>query len=198
MNQIKDTRGNSDSAQLKCSKCGALSFTASPDGNLVCDRCHTVYAPLERVCPDCGTPYAPDDRRCVSCGTDLLHECLSCGALNPLAVLQCQACGQNIGVLGSLFDRVTGTRGDWLNQVRESAPAIKAQQEAASEAQLAEMWAVERRRREALARAQAERDRQQRFIFTALGIVVAIIIVGTLVAVVISLTRAPAPSPYPF
>ena len=103
-----------------------------------------------------------------------------------------------MGILGSLFSRITGTRGDWLGQARESASTIKAQQEATSKAQLTEMWAIERRRREDLARAQAERDRQQRIIFTVLGIIVAIIIVGTLIAMAISLTQPPVPSPYPF
>ena len=198
MKRIKNIQENSGSAQLECSRCGASSFTASTDGNLVCDRCHAVYAPLERVCPDCGAPYEPDDRRCASCGADLVRECLTCGALNPLTAFQCQACEQDMGILGSLFSRITGTRGDWLSHARESASTIKAQQEATSKAQLTKMWTIERRRREDLARAQAERDRQQRIIFTVLGIIVAIIIVGTLIAMGISLTQPPVPSPYPF
>jgi predicted amidophosphoribosyltransferase len=197
MEQMKNGQENSGSVRWTCSSCGASSFTIDPDGNLVCDRCHAVYAPPERVCPDCGTPYEPDDRRCVSCGADLVRACLACGALNPLTALRCQACGRDMGVLGSLFDRVTTTRGDWLSQVRESAPTIKAQQEAISQAQLAEMWGVERRRREALARAQAERDRQQRILFTVLGVIIVIIIVGTLIAVVVSMTQTPVPSAYP-
>lgn len=196
MRRIENTQENS--AKPECPRCGTCSFTVSPDGDLVCDHCHATYAPLERVCPDCGAPYEPNDRRCVSCGTDLVRECLSCGTLNPLDVFQCQACGQDIGILGSLFDRITTTRGDWLRQVRESASTIKTQQEATADAQMAEMWEIERRRREALAQAQAERDRQQRIIFTVLGVIVAFIVVGTLIAVAVSLTQTPVPSPYPF
>lgn len=97
-------------------------------------------------------------------------------------------------MLDVLFARASMQRADWLREVREEASTVKAQQEAASEAQLAEMWAVERQRRRALAEAQAERDREHRIMFTVLGVVIAIIVIGVLVAVAISLSQPPAPS----
>lgn len=103
-----------------------------------------------------------------------------------------------MGILGSLFNRVTTTRDDWLKQVREEAPTLKAQQEAASEAHLGEMWAIERHRRETLAHARAERDRQQRFIIAVASILVAAVVITIIIAVVVLLTRTPGPSPYRF
>jgi len=103
-----------------------------------------------------------------------------------------------MGILGSLFGRVTTTRDDWLRQVREEAPTLKAQQEAASEAHLGEMWAIERRRRETLARARAERDRQQRIIVAIASVIVAAVVITILIAVMVWLTRTPGPYPHPF
>lgn len=146
----------------------------------------------ERVCPLCGAAYEPGARRCPSCGFDLVRECPACGAVNPLLAHKCLVCGQELEILDALFDRVTGTRGGWLRQVHEEAPDIKAQEEAASQARLAEMWAAEERRRETLAQAQAERERQERIIVAVVVAVVAIVIVAVLVTLVI-VTRSPAP-----
>ncbi len=147
----------------------------------------------ERTCYFCGAVYEPDALHCSSCGADLVRECPACGAPNPLVARKCLVCGQEMEILESLFSRVTGTRTDWLRQVREEAPGVKAQQEAASQVRLAEMWSAEVRRREDLARAQAERDRQQRIIITVTVAIVAIVIVVVLVALAItmSLTQSP-------
>jgi hypothetical protein len=87
---------------------------------------------------------------------------------------------------------VTGTRADWLRQVREEAPAIKAQEEATSQTRLAEMWDAEARRRETLAQAQVEQKRQERPIVAVAIAVVVIVIIAVLVALAI-MTRGPAP-----
>ncbi len=109
-------------------------------------------------------------------------ECLNCGRLNPVDASHCAACGQALGVLDSLFERVTGSRSDWLQELRDQAPVLKAQQEAVSQAQMAEMWAVEERRYAALARAQAERDRQQR-VLVGVTVVVFVFVILILVAI---------------
>lgn len=167
-------------ASLECPGCGSTSFTPSPDGSLICDYCHSVYVPPERACPVCGAACEPGARYCPSCGVDLARECPACGAPNPLLARKCLACGQELEILDALFDRVTGTRADWLRQVREEAPAIKAQEEAASRARLAEMWAADERRREALARAQAERERQERILVVVTLVIVALVIIVVL------------------
>jgi len=121
-------------------------------------------------------------------------ECPNCGsssfATNPDGSVMCNYChavyeppgGQ---VLDQLFERVTTTRTDWLRQVREEASAIKAQDEAASQARLAEMWATDERRREAIAQARAERDRQQRVMWSVALVVIVIFVVLVIVAIVI-------------
>ncbi len=178
--------------RLKCPCCGSVSFTASPDGSLVYDYCHTAYAPPERACPVCGAAYEPGAHRCPSCGAELVRECPACGAPNPLLARKCLACGQRLEILEALFDRVTGTRADWLRQVGEEAPAIKVQEEAASQTRLAEMWSSEARRRETLAQAQVEQKRQERFIVAVAIAVAVIIIIAVLVALAI-MPRGPAP-----
>jgi len=189
---------NSHSAQPECQGCGGSSFTVSPSGGLVCDYCHTVYVLPERACPVCGAACEPDARHCPSCGADLVRACPACGALNPSVAHKCPVCGQEMEILGPLFTRVTATRADWLRQVREEAPAVKAQQEEGSRARLAEMWATEARRREALAQAQAERDRQQRTIVTVTVAIVVFVIVAVLVVLVIGMSRTQGPHFYPF
>lgn len=184
-------------ARPECPGCGSSSFTANPHGSPICDYCNAVYVPPERTCSVCGAAYDPGARRCPACGTDLLRKCPACSALNPSVVDRCLVCGQEMGILESLFDRVTRKRGDWLNYAREEAPTVKAQQEAASEARLAEMWAAERRRREALAQARAERDRQQRIIVATTVVIVAVVVVVAIVALVITMNRASGPCLYP-
>jgi hypothetical protein len=103
-----------------------------------------------------------------------------------------------MGILGSLFERVTSTRSGWLDEVREEATELKAQQEAIADAQLAEMWEIERRRREAMAQAQAERDRQQRLILTAIGIVAALCIIAVVIALASGMLQGPSPHPLLF
>jgi predicted amidophosphoribosyltransferase len=186
-------KGSSYSARLECPGCGSASLTACPDGSLICDYCHTTYVPPERACPVCGAPYELDARHCPSCGVDLVRECPACGALNPSVAGKCLVCGQEMEILDSLFERVTGTRADWLRQVREEAPAIKAQEKAASQARLAEMWAAETRRRETLAQARAERDRQQRIIVTVTVSTVVLVVVAVLIALAVILGRTPSP-----
>lgn len=139
----------------------------------------------ERTCPVCGTACEPGAYRCPSCGADLERECPVCGAPNPPLAHECLACGQRLEILGSLFDRVTGTRTDWLNQAREEASGIKAQEEAASQTRLAEMWATESSRREDLAQAQVERDRQERIIVAVTVAAVALVIIVVIIMLVI-------------
>jgi predicted amidophosphoribosyltransferase len=150
----------------------------------------------ERACPFCGATYELGARHCSSCGADLVRECPACGALNALDSGRCLACGQELEILDSLFARVTGRRAEWLRQLREEAPAIKVQQEEASQARLAGMWADETRRREELARARAERDRQQRIIVGVAVGIVAIIVIAILVTLMITMSRTPGPYSY--
>jgi len=100
--------------------------------------------------------------------------------------------------LDSLFARITGSRADWLREAREESEAIKSQEEEASQSRLADMWAVEERRREALAQARAERDRQQRILVTVAVSIFALILLGLLVALVVTVGRMLTPYGLPF
>jgi hypothetical protein len=186
-----------NSGRLECPGCGSSSFTPNPDGSLSCDYCRSAYILPGHACPECGAACDPGARYCPTCGADLVRTCRACGALNPRSARRCMACGQELGTLEALFARVTGERADWLRQVREQAPAIKDQEELASQVRLAEMRAAEGGRREVLAQARAERDRQQRIIVAATVAVVAIVIVVALIAFVITVSGTPSPCFYP-
>jgi hypothetical protein len=75
-------------------------------------------------------------------------ECSGCGSLSFSDAPQCTECGRDLGVLDAMFARATGGPAYWLRQTREEAAAIKAREEEASQARLAEMWAAEQRRLE--------------------------------------------------
>ena len=96
-------------------------------------------------------------------------------------------------MLEALLTRATGATADWLQQQRDAAPAIKAQEEAASQARLAKMWAAEERRREELGRAQAERDRQQKIIVTITIAIAALLVIATVIVAAITASGAPSP-----
>lgn len=94
-------------------------------------------------------------------------------------------------MLDAVFARATGGPAHWLRQTREEAAAIKAHEEAASQARLAEMWAAEQRRLEELAQAQAERDRQTRILWSA--VVALFFTVVVIIVIAIVLNRSPHP-----
>jgi len=189
-------RGDPHPARVECPGCGGSSFTRDAEGGLVCEYCRAVYIPSGPMCPTCGATYEPGVNYCPACGTDLARECRACGALNPLAARTCSACGHALDVVEELFVRATKVTADRLQELREEATAIKAQEEAASQVRLAEMWAVEARQREALARAQVERARQERMLMTAAIVVVAFIVVAVLVTLAIGALSAPGPVPF--
>jgi predicted amidophosphoribosyltransferase len=177
---------NSRPARLECPGCGSSSFGAGPDGRLVCDYCQAVHEMAGPVCPECGAAYEPGTHYCPACGAGLLRECRACGAQNPLTARRCTACGQDLDVLNALFARATGETAHWLHQTREEATAVKARQEAASQARLTEMWAAEQRRREELAQARAERDRQMRILWGVVAVLFFIVAVIVIVATILN------------
>jgi len=184
--------GESNAGRLECPGCGSSSFNADLDGDLICDYCRSVFVLPGRSCPDCGAACGAGAQYCPTCGADLVRTCPACGARNPRTLQRCMACGHDLVTLDALFERVTGQATDWLREAREQAPAIKAQEESASQARLAEMRSADARRRETLAQARAERDRQQRIVVAVTVFVVALVIVVALISLVTTMRMTPS------
>ncbi len=169
---------------IRCLRCGSSSFNADPSGVPICDYCGTAYAPADPRCPRCGAAYDPGDRRCLSCGAVLARDCPVCGTINPLEACQCVVCGQTLDATDALFARLSTRTTDQLQRLRETGAQIKAQEERASKARLAKMWAEEDRLRKEQVRARAERERQERVIITiAVGLVTVAVTVAVIIAI---------------
>ena len=138
--------------------------------------------PARLECPGCGGSS-------FTAGPDDSFTCNSCHAVYILPERERQTRGQEPGMLDALFVRATTATTDWLQQQRDEAPAIKAQQEAASQARLAEMWAADERRREGLARAQAEHDRRQKIIVATTVALVAVFVIAAIVLAAFAASR---------
>lgn len=169
------------SSSFRCPNCGSDSFFADTDGLLFCEYCRRPYVPSERVCPACGAEYESGTRHCPACGVDMVRECPNCGALNPPVAVKCLACGQRLEVLDAIFDRLVKTPAGHLHRIRQGAQDIKSQEEQASRARLAKMWAEEDRRRQELARAREEREQQERVMLIVSLALVALVVIALVV-----------------
>jgi hypothetical protein len=88
-------------------------------------------------------------------------------------------------VTESVFARLTTRTADQLRKARQRGVQIKLEEESASKARSAEIWARESRRREERARAKALRQRQERFIVAlTIGLVIVTIVVAVIVAAI--------------
>ncbi len=104
-------------------------------------------------CARCGQPNRPEAERCVDCG---------------------EALSQADRVIRRHLEKGSAA---WLSHVRGGAPAIKAREQAASEARMAMFLEMERRREEALAREEAEqRAKDRRLLLAAVGLFAAFLI----------------------
>lgn len=178
---------------VECPGCGGASFSAGPTGVPICDYCQGAFTSFAGECYRCGSAFESGARLCPSCGANLVRECPACGVLNPLVAGQCLVCGQTLAAVDAMFARLTRSTPDQLRRVREAGATIKAREEAASEARLADFWAEDDRRREALASARAERTRQER---VGLALVVGMGVIFLVIAVVL-VTRATGDMPLP-
>ncbi len=182
-----------DGLGFTCAGCGGQTFTAGPDNVPLCVYCYRPYFPPAPICPACGLPCRISDYQCPRCGAEISRPCPHCGALNPPETTTCLVCRQEVGVLGPLFERVVRRRGDWLDETRTEAERIKAQEEAASQARMAQMWEIEERRLEALARARAERERQHRILWAITAVIFLIIVVFIIAMTVLTAHSGPCP-----
>jgi hypothetical protein len=94
-----------------------------------------------------------------------------------------------------MFARLTRSTPDQLRRFRQAGATVKAKQEAASKARLAEMWAEDERRSQELVQARAERMRQERLaVALAIGLGAIVVVIAVTVAI-IATHGAPVPLP---
>ncbi|HLF02635.1 MAG TPA: zinc ribbon domain-containing protein [Anaerolineales bacterium] len=158
---------------LSCPNCGAPGLMAhQPDGVVTCKFCGNKYANDNSIaCPHCETINSPEAGFCTQCGSKLKRNCPACLHENWIGAEYCLNCGRAIDLLEIMADRHASDFRAGLAKHRELAPLIKAEEDAASEKRLSDLWEVERKRQAELARQQAERDRQHNMvIYVALAI----------------------------
>jgi ribosomal protein L40E len=186
--------------QLECPDCGSKALVSNPDGTMTCSFCGNHYAAPEGVlCPACGEVNDAKAGYCRQCGYDLIRECPRCGADNPHGATHCQNCGRSLSVLETVVERAQIRTADRLVRQMHEAGDIKAQEEAASQRRLEEMWEREYERQQTIAEAQAEQKRQEMLLMRLALIGVALFIVILIVVVLVlgcsSAEHAPASLP---
>jgi hypothetical protein len=154
---------------LSCPKCGAPGLVAhQPDGVVTCKFCGSKYAEDNSIaCPHCETINSPTAVFCAQCGNKLKRNCLACLHENWIGAEYCSSCGRAMDLLEIMADRHAHDFRAGLEKYRELAPLIKAEEDAASQKRLNQMWEVERKRQAELARLQAARDRQHNWVIYA-------------------------------
>jgi hypothetical protein len=82
-------------------------------------------------------------------------------------------------LLDSLIGRAQESAADRLDRQMRESPEIKAQEEAASQSRLEQMWMQEHARQQAIARQQAEQRRQEQMLvrYVIIGAVILVLIV---------------------
>jgi hypothetical protein len=120
-----------------------------------------------------------------------MRQCLVCGQ----TACDQAACGQARDTADAMLARLTTSTQDQLRHLRQAGAAIKAQEEAASRARLAEIWAEEEERQAELAQARAERARRERrTIALALGLAAIVVVIAIIAAIY---ATGGAPSRFP-
>ena len=180
---------------VSCPACGGASFSIGIGQDHVphCDYCGQALIPFSGHCPHCEADNERDARTCGACGALLSHPCPACGALNPLDTPTCVVCSQALTAVDALFQRITTKTEDQLRRARDKGHQMKVQEEEASRARLARMWADEEREREALEEARARQKRRDRRLIVALAILVGL---GILAVLVLLTVLGPNPSPF--
>lgn len=167
---------------LSCPNCGAPRLEMAADDRVVCGYCGNVFAESGAFCPHCQHINPEGAQHCQNCGEALIRTCQKCEHKNWIGAEYCANCGQPLDILEFVSQRHKQSVAERLDQARGTANALKAEEEAASQRRLQELWEIERRRQREVAEAaarQAARDRQ-----TIQMIVVGVIVFG--VALVIA------------
>ena len=110
------------------------------------------------ICPDCSTANAPDAKNCVSCG-------------HPF------------DALGHIMAREQLRFADRFSQRAQNVPEMKTQAADASQQRLAQLWEVDRQRRDALHLQKKRQQQQERRLL--IGAATAVIVVLIVVLIVL-------------
>jgi len=178
--------GQAPDSTVGCRFCGGASFSVGRRDLPICDYCGQPLAPSGGRCPRCDAVNGPSARACHGCGALLARPCPVCGALNPLDAPSCVVCSQTLATTEALFQRITTKTEDQLRRARDKGHRIKAEEEAASRARLARMWAEEERERQALAEASGRRRQRERRLILVAAVLAGLGILAVLVLSILS------------
>lgn len=173
--------------ELSCPTCGAPGLEANqPDGVVVCKFCGSKFAAGDQIaCPFCEAINAPEADFCKKCGEKLKRSCPACGAENWAGADYCAACGRNLDALAWMASRhAQGFKGA-LQQQRDIANLIKAEEETASQKRMAGLWEIEKRRQAELERQKARQITQQNILLGVALTVGALFVLGLLGALIL-------------
>jgi uncharacterized Zn finger protein (UPF0148 family) len=165
--------------ELNCPTCGAPGLEIhQPDGIVVCKFCHNQYSAADEIlCPQCETLNDQSVLFCQNCGTKLKRTCTACATENWAGAEYCAACGRNLDLIANMSSRTRESFAERLEQHRQNAPALKAEQAAQSKKQSDALWAVEKRER--------QRRENNRFVTILMigGVIFLVLILGGVIAI---------------
>jgi hypothetical protein len=170
-----------------CRNCDGSGLELQVDGSAACRFCGTAQQRPGVICPQCEEVNAPQAEQCAACRVPLFRACPACGARNWAGAAACSACG---GALDLVEFVSAKWRSDFREDLKREAPALKAQEDAASQVRMGAMLAQEERRQQALQQAAARQQARQAQLltFAMLGVGIFIVVI-VIVLVVAALTR---------
>ena len=153
--------------ELSCPTCGAPELEATqPHGVVACNSCGNKFTADDSVaCAHCETVNKPDAEYCSACGERLKRTCTACGTENWSGAEHCTRCGRDLDALEHIAERHAKSFRETLEDRRNSASTVKAEEEEASQRRLGEMWQVEQRRQDDLAQ-QLKRGKSEQTAMT--------------------------------
>lgn len=165
-----------------CPTCGAPGLEAhQPDGFVICKFCGSKFAEDNGVaCPHCDSLNAPEADFCPKCGEKLKRSCPACGVANWAGAEYCISCGRDLDLLTYMTQRQTQGFQATLEEQRHMAQTLKEEEEADSQKRLAQLWEVDRRRKEFLAQQTARQQREQNIILVTVSALALLVLCGVI------------------
>jgi hypothetical protein len=181
---------------LECPNCGAPvtnltlpSADGAPgDAIFQCPFCGTHVDMNRALCPQCAFLNHEGERFCGRCGAQVVRVCPFCKHENWAGNEFCARCGRTLDLLEIMTQSGSRDTRARLEAQRQQARLLKAQEESASEARMAQFWEMERQRVEAVARETAEKQRRERLMLAGIVFFIAVIV---LLVIVVSVINGP-------